>query len=616
VGSKFRKILAVSLLSFTLLVTSCGGDFNVFGAKTAEVNKTVLLQPLTLVMPTTNYNQRPENTKIDTIIIHHTAPFASLTRVGYFFQDINSRVSSHYIVGKEGLIIECVDEKDRAWHAGYSSWRGKMGVNDYSVGIEVLNDGDSKDPFTEPQYNSLARLTAYLMKKYDVPVSRVIGHRDIALPMGRKIDPADNFNWKLFKGKIRTILNQPQSFFGWGDLPQESNMDINEIKRYLNSTIVAERSFALDNLLTVNFKQATNYLENAFNKETNSVVKAKFFKLFEIYEDKNYINAALKIFDNYKTEPAALTSAVVTYLYAVDKDNSKEKFFNTFADQDLPDELKYTLIRVLTNYKDELIESAIVDRLTKTISKPEKKVIIESLAKYENKEFNNILSGYLDDSVPADLKSMVIDTLRVTFDQNIEKKLIDMLKNDPLPNSVLESITWTLLRKDSVKGIKALQEEKVYKQLSPKLQIGIFNTLGRLKMTDSEDWLIKQADKPNSEYVEASAYLALGKMETDKSFNYLYKSLKDNISLNFILFKALSNYNKPEIRKAIAQVLQGDKLPIEVKMLAISAVKERKISELLPLLKSMYAENRDPDIDMVIEDAIQSFEPKEVSSEK
>src|SRR5688500_5981979 len=101
-------------------MSSCGRDFN-FSSNKAKImdessKKTVLEHPLTLLMPSVNYNQRPENTKIDTIIIHHTAPFASLTRVGYFFQDINSRVSAHYTVGKEGLIIESVDEKERAWH--------------------------------------------------------------------------------------------------------------------------------------------------------------------------------------------------------------------------------------------------------------------------------------------------------------------------------------------------------------------------------------------------------------------------------------------------------------------------------------------------------------------
>src|SRR6185295_16053473 len=106
----------------------------------------------------------------------------------------------------------------------------------------------------------------------------------------------------------------------------------------------------------------------------------------------------------------------------------------------------------------------------------------------------------------------------------------------------------------------------------------------------------------NEKYVKASAYLALGNMQGEKSFNYLYKGLKDNLSLNFILFKALTNFDKPEMTQALAQVMQKENIPVEVKLLAVSTIKEKKLSELLPLLKALYAENRNPDVDMVIED--------------
>jgi len=154
------KILKISL-SCIILVLSVSCILNIkLQPETFKIEK-----PLSILMYSPNYNDRPKKSKIESIIIHHTAPFYSLTRVGYYFQDINSRVSSHYIVGKEGLIIECVNDEKRSWHAGYSSWKGKFNVNDYSIGIEVLNNGDGKDNWTQSQYNSLAKLTAYLIKK-------------------------------------------------------------------------------------------------------------------------------------------------------------------------------------------------------------------------------------------------------------------------------------------------------------------------------------------------------------------------------------------------------------------------------------------------------------------
>jgi N-acetylmuramoyl-L-alanine amidase len=63
-----------------------------------------------------------------------------------------------------------------------------------------VNKGDGKDPFTEKQYEALGKLVAYLQSEYDILRDRITGHKDIALPKGRKIDPADNFSYeRLFE---------------------------------------------------------------------------------------------------------------------------------------------------------------------------------------------------------------------------------------------------------------------------------------------------------------------------------------------------------------------------------------------------------------------------------
>ena len=375
------SLIFLSLVALSTSVYSCGTDPAVFTVQKAErpfeISKDILIEkPLVITMPSVNYNERPDKTKIDTIIIHHTAPFPSLTRVGYFFQDINSRVSAHYTVGKEGLIIQSVDDNDRAWHAGASSWLGKYNVNDYSIGIEILNDGDSKDPFTEPQYDSLSQLVAYLMKTYDVSISRVIGHRDIGIPMGRKIDPADNFDWKAFKARVKMYLKQRQSFWGWGDLPQDGNISVNKVFTLLSSSSISEKSLGVDSLLTIPHKTVAGKIKEVFEKESFPDVKVKFFRLFEVDENRDYIGPARKILGNYKNESPVLTSAAVNYLNALDKENSFELFMKTYQDKELSDDVKISLIKVISNYRNEIGSKILIDEL-RNVSIPEiKKVII------------------------------------------------------------------------------------------------------------------------------------------------------------------------------------------------------------------------------------------------
>jgi N-acetylmuramoyl-L-alanine amidase len=150
-------------------------------------------------VPSANFSSR-EGADIDAIILHHTASnnvqgdLRALTK-----PNGDKSVSAHYLIGTDGTIYHLVDDKMKAWHAGVSSLRGDTTppVNNRSIGIEITNDGSGKTPFTEAQYRALEKLVPYLAKTYDVPMKNILGHRDVA--PGRKVDPADNFNW----GRIR-----------------------------------------------------------------------------------------------------------------------------------------------------------------------------------------------------------------------------------------------------------------------------------------------------------------------------------------------------------------------------------------------------------------------------
>ncbi len=164
-------------------------------------------KPAVISMPSPNYNDRPAGTDIDTIVLHHTAGGDTAQGVGNFFKNPAAQVSAHYVVGKDGAIVQSVPDSKRSWHAGTSEFKGKSDVNDFSVGIEIVNHGDDKDPYTDKQYDALINLVAYLMDAHDVPMDRITGHKDVALPRGRKVDPSANFDWNRVRQGVEAKLN-------------------------------------------------------------------------------------------------------------------------------------------------------------------------------------------------------------------------------------------------------------------------------------------------------------------------------------------------------------------------------------------------------------------------
>lgn len=115
----------------------------------------------------------------------------------YFVDVAPLRVSAHFVVRRNGELLQFVPTTRRAWHAGRSSWGGREGCNDFSVGIEL--EGCNVLPFEDAQYRCAAALIDALRKRH--PVADVVGHSDIA--PGRKIDPGACFDWKRLPGVIR-----------------------------------------------------------------------------------------------------------------------------------------------------------------------------------------------------------------------------------------------------------------------------------------------------------------------------------------------------------------------------------------------------------------------------
>ena len=117
--------------------------------------------------------------------------------------NIQSEVSSHYMIKNNGEILTMVPELYIAWHAGKSSWKNFKSLNNNSIGIEISNSGHDFNykRFSKKQIQSILRLSKFLIKKYKVDKKNILGHSDIA--PSRKKDPGENFPWKyLAKHKV------------------------------------------------------------------------------------------------------------------------------------------------------------------------------------------------------------------------------------------------------------------------------------------------------------------------------------------------------------------------------------------------------------------------------
>ncbi|MDI1261078.1 1,6-anhydro-N-acetylmuramyl-L-alanine amidase AmpD [Aquabacterium sp.] len=107
----------------------------------------------------------------------------------YFGQIRGAEVSAHFVIRRDGELLQFVSANDRAWHAGPSSWQGRDNCNDHSIGIEL--EGLEDHPFEWAQYQALADLLQQAVKVY--PISQIAGHEHVA--PGRKRDPGQAFDW-------------------------------------------------------------------------------------------------------------------------------------------------------------------------------------------------------------------------------------------------------------------------------------------------------------------------------------------------------------------------------------------------------------------------------------
>ena len=156
-------------------------------------------------VPSPNFDERPAGVEISLLLLHSISlppgQFGgdAIERLftncldpnahPYFREICELTVSAHFLVRRDGALIQFVPIQARAWHAGASRWRGRERCNDFSIGIEL--EGTDEGPFTLEQYERLARLAAALRRT--LPLRDVAAHSEVA--PGRKSDPGAGFDW-------------------------------------------------------------------------------------------------------------------------------------------------------------------------------------------------------------------------------------------------------------------------------------------------------------------------------------------------------------------------------------------------------------------------------------
>ena len=148
-------------------------------------------------LPSPNHNARPPGVPIDTLVLHYTG----MTDTGAalaLLRDPAAEVSCHYLVETDGTVWRMVPEGRRAWHAGVSFWRGRTGLNDRSIGIEIANPGHAQGypEFPVLQLAVVCDLCLGILSRHPIAARDVVAHSDIA--PDRKDDPGEKFDWAGF----------------------------------------------------------------------------------------------------------------------------------------------------------------------------------------------------------------------------------------------------------------------------------------------------------------------------------------------------------------------------------------------------------------------------------
>ncbi len=151
-------------------------------------------------MINTQHRALGQDSRVQFVVLHFTGE----TLADSMHILTQQQVSAHYLVSDQTppLVYRLVDEDQRAWHAGDSSWQGHTQLNASSIGIEIVNPGEVTGtdgqrrfaPYPTAQIDVLITLLQRIVARHGIRRDRIVGHSDIA-PQ-RKLDPGPAFPWQ------------------------------------------------------------------------------------------------------------------------------------------------------------------------------------------------------------------------------------------------------------------------------------------------------------------------------------------------------------------------------------------------------------------------------------
>lgn len=169
--------------------------------------------------PSPNEGPRPQGVAVDMVVVHSISLPAGSYGGPHIeqlfcnrldpeahpeFQPLRGlQVSAHFVIRRDGQVLQFVSCDRRAWHAGRSQWAGREQCNDFSIGVEL--EGLEGRHFEPAQYARLQALLQALRRRY--PIRLVLGHEHVA--PGRKGDPGAGFEWR----RLRLGLGWPPHCF-------------------------------------------------------------------------------------------------------------------------------------------------------------------------------------------------------------------------------------------------------------------------------------------------------------------------------------------------------------------------------------------------------------------
>ena len=214
----------------------------------------------TVINYSPNFSTYKRNIKSVKYLIYHYTGMRSESKAINRLTDDSSKVSCHYFIKRNGSIILMVPDLYEAWHAGKSNWKKDKLLNKKSIGVEISNKGHQfgYENYSKKQIKSLIKLSKYLIKKYRIKKSNILGHSDVAFD--RKKDPGEKFPWEyLSKKKIGF----------W------HNIEENELKRLRNKEIINS-----DKIKFFKFLFKIGYFNRILKKENKNELIKSFQRRF------------------------------------------------------------------------------------------------------------------------------------------------------------------------------------------------------------------------------------------------------------------------------------------------------------------------------------------------